>query len=437
MIAAGRPVQRPLDARLLVVDAQGRLTHAPRSRLVDFLRPGDLAIANDAATLPASLHGVHLRTGAGIEVRLAARSSLAADDVHTFSAVIFGAGDFRTRTEDRPLPPSLAPGDRLRIGPLLARVEALLDHPRLVLLQFEGPPSAVWEGLARHGRPIQYAHMTAPLALWDVWTPIAGVPAAFEPPSASFALAWESIRAMRNRGIRFATITLAAGISSTGDPALDSRLPFDEPYRISEATAAAIRTARAAGGRIVAIGTTVVRALEHAAARDGPVHAGEGVANQRVGAASRLRIVDAILSGTHEPDSSHYQLLRAFADDAVLSQASAALEATGYRTHEFGDSVLIEKKDRAAGYAASARGLSHRKRVTRLGKRKACGKPPGTFEVQERFLPPQQPPVATEFSVFVDHAVAGNDNGDSIQAVCAPDRALRARHTDSAGEIFV
>ncbi|HEY3043069.1 MAG TPA: S-adenosylmethionine:tRNA ribosyltransferase-isomerase [Vicinamibacterales bacterium] len=421
MIAANQPVQRPLDARLLVVDAQGRLAHAPRSRLVDFLQPGDLAIANDAATLPASLHGVHLRTGADIEVRLAARPSLAADDVQTFSAVIFGAGDFRTRTEDRPLPPSLAPGDRLRIGPLLARVEALLDHPRLVLLQFEGSPSTVWEGLARHGRPIQYAHMTAPLALWDVWTPIAGVPAAFEPPSASFALAWESIRAMRNRGIRFATITLAAGISSTGDPALDSRLPFDEPYRISEATAAAIRTARAAGGRIVAIGTTVVRALEHAAARDGLVHAGEGVANQRVGAASRLRIVDAILSGAHEPDSSHYQLLRAFADDAVLSRASAALEGTGYRTHEFGDSVLIEKNDRDI----------------RLGKRKACGKPPGTFQVQERFLPPQQPAVAAEFAVFIDHAVAGDDNGDSIQAVCAPDRALRARHTDSAGEIFV
>ena len=97
----------------------------------------------------------------------------------------------------------------------------------------------MWEGLARHGRPIQYAHMTAPLALWDVWTPIAGLPAAFEPPSASFALDWESLRAMRDRGVAFATITLAAGISSTGDPALDCRLPLDEPYRISDAAASA------------------------------------------------------------------------------------------------------------------------------------------------------------------------------------------------------
>src|SRR6185436_16836730 len=114
--------------------------------------------------------------------------------------------------------------------------------------------------------------------------------------------------------IGFVTLTHAAGISSTGDATLDRRLPFDEPYRIPHATAAALRRTNAAGGRIVAVGTTVVRALEHAAARDGIVRAGENVANQRVGASSRLTIVDAILSGTHEPDSSHYQLLRAFVD---------------------------------------------------------------------------------------------------------------------------
>jgi S-adenosylmethionine:tRNA ribosyltransferase-isomerase len=443
--AAQRPVQRPPDARLLIVDAHGRITHAPRSRFVDYLRPGDLVIANDAATLPASLHGVHLRSGAGIEVRLAARSSLSADDVRTFSAVVFGVGDFHTRTEDRPLPPSLTPGDRLVFGPginavgLSATIETLLDHPRLIQLRFEGSPSTIWEGLARHGRPIQYAHLTAPLALWDVWTPIAGVPAAFEPPSASFALDWGSVRAMRDRGIAFATITLAAGISSTGDPALDSRLPFDEPYRISETTACAIRQARTAGGRIVAIGTTVVRALEHAAARDGLVRAGQDVANQRVGAASRLRIVDAILSGTHEPDSSHYELLRAFLDDTVLSQASAALEANGYRTHEFGDSVLIEKNDRHIAARPEGRALPRllRGNVFGLEKRKTCGQPARTFEMQERFLPPQQPAVAAKPSVLINDAVAGNENRDSVQAVGASDRALCARCGDDSSQLFV
>jgi S-adenosylmethionine:tRNA ribosyltransferase-isomerase len=370
---ADRPVQRPRDARLLLVSADGRIVHAARSRFIDFLQPGDLVIANDAATLPASLHGVHVATGAEIEVRLAGKPStmnrrsgdqkgfssskrmspglpISCSKDQAFTAVVFGAGDFRTRTEDRPLPPTLAPGDRLVFPPapsgveaLEATIEALLDHPRLVSLRFTGPPHAVWAGLARHGRPIQYAHVTTPLALWDVWTPIAGVPAAFEPPSAGFALDWEMIRAMRERGVAFARVTLAAGISSTGDAELDRRLPFDEPYRIPEATASAIRRVRSDGGRVVAIGTTVVRALEHSAAPTGVVRAGEGIADQRLGPCSRLRVVDAILSGTHEPGSSHYQLLRAFLDDATLAEASAALDAMGYRTHEFGDSVLIEK----------------------------------------------------------------------------------------------
>jgi S-adenosylmethionine:tRNA ribosyltransferase-isomerase len=349
MTAAHLPIQRPHDARLLVVDARGRLTHAPRSRFLDFLRAGDLVIANDAATLPASLHGVHVLTGAAIEVRLAARRSLDPADVHVFTAVVFGAGDFRTRTEDRPLPPRLAPGDRVVFGAggLSATVEALLDHPRLVSLRFDGSTSVVWAGLARSGHPIQYAHVSAPLALWDVWTPIAGLPAAFEPPSAGFALDWRSIGAMRDRGIAFATMTLAAGISSTGDPELDRRLPFDEPYRIPPATASAIRDARADGRRVVAIGTTVVRGLEHAAARDGVVHAGDGIANQRVGPSTELRIVDAVLSGTHEPDSSHYQLLRAFADDGTLERVARELDRRGYRTHEFGDSVLVANMRRA------------------------------------------------------------------------------------------
>jgi S-adenosylmethionine:tRNA ribosyltransferase-isomerase len=380
VIAANAPVQRPRDARLLIVDAFGRIRHSARDAFVGLLNPHDLVIANDAATLPASLHGRHTPSGAVVEVRLAGRPSLALEferasarprqtgsepvaaeagrslntaDVHRFVAVVFGAGDFRTRTEDRPLPPTLAPGDRLALGPLSATIESRLDHPRLVSLHFDGPTRAIWAGLATHGRPIQYAHVPAPLALWDVWTPIAAVPVAFEPPSAGFVLDWASIRAMQRRGVAFATLTLAAGISSTGDAELDRRLPLDEPYRIPASTAAAIGEARRQGGRIVAVGTTVVRALEHAAARDGVVHSGDGLANQRVGPSTVLRVVDTILSGTHEPDSSHYQLLRAFADDATLAEVTAALDAHAYRTHEFGDSVLIERRDRLLKQAAA------------------------------------------------------------------------------------
>jgi len=113
MIAASTPVQRPRDARLLIVDGRGRITHAPRSHFVALLQRGDLVIANDAATLPASLRGRHMPSGAEIEVRLAMRASLATEEVHRFTAIVFGAGDFHTRTEDRPAPPALAIGDRL------------------------------------------------------------------------------------------------------------------------------------------------------------------------------------------------------------------------------------------------------------------------------------------------------------------------------------
>jgi S-adenosylmethionine:tRNA ribosyltransferase-isomerase len=349
VIAARHAVQRPADARLLFVDAHGHLDHLPRRDFVGLLRRGDLVVANDAATLPASLQGIHAATDSPIEVRLAGRRSLGIDDVECFTAIVFGAGDFRMRTEDRPAPPRLERGDWLEFGKLTAIVARVLGHPRLVSLRFNGGPGAFWEGLARQGRPVQYAYLQEPLELWDVWSPIAGLPVAFEPPSAGFVLDWQALAAMRAAGVAFATVTHAAGISSTGDEALDELLPFDEPYRIPESTAAAIRATRAAGARIVAIGTTVVRALEHAASRDGVVRAGDGVATQRVGADSRLLVVGAILSGTHEPGTSHYQLLRAFADDATLTRASDELERAGYRTHEFGDSVLIEARDAFEG----------------------------------------------------------------------------------------
>jgi S-adenosylmethionine:tRNA ribosyltransferase-isomerase len=356
VIAADRPIQRPPQAKLLVVGARGEITHAARAALVEFLRPGDLVIANDAATLPASLRGEHLPSGGRIEVRLAGRRSLAPDAVRRFSAIVFGAGDYHMRTEDRPAPPPLRPGDRLALGPLSATVEGWLGHPRLVSLRFDGTPDIIWAGLARHGRPIQYAHVPVPLALWDVWTTIAGPPVAFEPPSAGFTLDWGIIATMRAHGVGFATLTHAAGISSTGDRELDRRLPFDEPYRIPPATAEALREARGHGGRVVAIGTTVVRALEHAATYSGRVPAGEGLATQRIGAATRLRVVDAVLSGTHEPGTSHHELLRAFADDATLGRVDEALTRHDYRTHEFGDSVLIERKAEVESRAARSVG---------------------------------------------------------------------------------
>ena len=341
MLAAVTAVQRPPDAKLLVVNCENQLIHVPRTAFVDFLRPNDLVIANDAATLPASLTGGHQRTGERIEVRLAGRPSLDPQDVSRFSAVVFGDGDFHMRTEDRPLPPPLQSGDLLLLGPLRATVETTLGHSRLVLLHFDGTADEVWAGLARHGRPIQYSHLQDGLEVWDVWTRIAGAPVAFEPPSAGFVLDWHVLAAIREHKAGFATITHAAGISSTGDEVLDRLLPFDEPYNIPEATVSAVARARQDGGRIIAVGTTVVRALEDAAVKNDQLRSGTGLAKGKIGPATRLRVVDAILSGTHEPGTSHYELLRAFLEDATLEHATNELTTHNYKTHEFGDSVLI------------------------------------------------------------------------------------------------
>src|ERR1041385_6882910 len=308
MLAAASAVQRPTDAKLLVVDSQRNLIHVPRTAFVEFLRPNDLVIAYDAATMPASLTGVHQQTGKSIEVRLAGRSSLDPMDVKRFNAIVFGEGDFHVRTEDRPLPPPLQSGDTFVLGPLRATVEQLLGHSRLVSLLFDGTPDQIWAGLASHGHPIQYSHMQTSLELWDVWTRIAGPPVAFEPPSASFILDWHVLSDIRQHHAAFATITHAAGISSTGDEDLDHLLPFDEPYHIPEATAEAVELTRRRGGRVIAVGTTVVRALEAAATEDGHLRSGDRVAKGKIGPATRLRVVDAILSGTHEPGTSHYEL---------------------------------------------------------------------------------------------------------------------------------
>ena len=347
MTAADGP--GPESAKLFIIDAKGRMRHLARTELVSLFSPGDLIVANDAATLPASLRGLHVASGELIEVRLAAW--IAVRDPTRFVAIALGAGDHRMPTELRPHPPSISPGDRLSLGPLVAVVEDLLGHPRVLALRFVGDRRAILAGLAGHGRPIQYAHVREPLALWRVWTRIAADPVAFEAPSAGFALNWRTLAAWRERRIGFSTLTHVAGISSTGDPALDLRLPFDEPYRVPERTVAAIKQTKSQGGRIIAIGTTVVRALESVVDANGRVHAGDGVARGRIARETPLRLVDAILTGVHQPGESHFELLRAFADDSVLNRMSMVLAEHSYRPHEFGDSVLIERQPR---------GLPHR-----------------------------------------------------------------------------
>jgi S-adenosylmethionine:tRNA ribosyltransferase-isomerase len=336
--AQAGPRSAPLAERLLGVDPQtGEMKDATVGDLGRFLRSGDLVVVNDAATLPGSLAGTS--GGEPIEVRLA--QPLGED---RFLALLFGAGDHRQRTEDRPRPPPVGEGSVIALGPdLLAVIERVSPlSARLVEIRFSARGAALWAALYRHGRPVQYAYVPEKLALWDVQTRYATRPLCAEMPSAGRPLAWELLLDLARRGVRLAYVTHAAGLSSTGDPALDARLPLPEHFEIPVATARAVRETRASGGRVVAVGTTVTRALEGAARLGGgALGAGAGVTDLVLGPGHVRAVVDGLFTGMHEPTESHFRLLGAFAPERVLERAHAHAEAAGYLTHEFGDSMLI------------------------------------------------------------------------------------------------
>ena len=142
--------------------------------------------------------------------------------------------------------------------------------------------------------------------------------------------------------MRFASLTHAAGLSSTGDAALDAALPRPERFDIPASTVEAIHAARAAAGRVVAVGTTVVRALEGRALQSGGrLTPGEGVTDLLMGPGFVPRVVSGLLTGVHDPTTSHYALLQAFAPLPLLREAAQLAEQRGYLGHEFGDSCLI------------------------------------------------------------------------------------------------
>ena len=331
--------------RLLVVDpARHAIADFSVRDLPSRLRRGDLLVVNDAATLPGSLHG-EAADGAPVEVRL-----VGPGEEGTWSAAVLGAGNWRWRTEDRPAPPRLSPGSTLLFGDqgqgaarLRATVVAVSDvSPRLVRLAFDREGDALWSAVYRSGRPVQYSYVRAPLALWHVQTAYASRPWAAEAPSAGRPLTWRVLLEARRRGVGLAALTHAAGLSSTGEAALDAALPLPERFDIPAETAAAVARTRAAKGRVVAVGTTVVRALEGAAeAGHGRVTAGEGRTSLRIDRSFRPRVVDGVLTGIHPPGESHFDLLQAFVPEPLLRRSLVHAEQVGYLAHEFGDSCLI------------------------------------------------------------------------------------------------
>jgi S-adenosylmethionine:tRNA ribosyltransferase-isomerase len=339
MIAATWPREIPADDRMLVVDPHADTWRDAQVRdLPRVLRRGDLLVLNDAATVPASLPAT-TTSGATVEIRLAARL-----DDDRWRAALLGAGDWRTRAEHRPPPPPVTPGDTLRIAPELAATVTEVDpgRPRLVVVRFSARGAALWSALYRRGHPVQYAHVLRALDLWHVQTPFASRPWAVEMPSAGRPLTLALLAEVRARGVRIATVTHAAGLSSTGDPAIDAALPLPERFDVPEATVQAIAEAHARGGRVVAAGTTVARALEGCARlHDGELVAGEGTTDLRIDGRLVPWVVDGILTGLHELGTSHRELVQAFAPEPLLARAWAHAEACHYMDHEFGDECLV------------------------------------------------------------------------------------------------
>jgi S-adenosylmethionine:tRNA ribosyltransferase-isomerase len=349
--AAAPPEARGLrrdHVRLLLVDrASGSLAHHRFHELPRLLGPGDLLVVNDSRTLPASLLG---RTGHGapLEVRLAAR------DGERWAALVLGVpvghpDPALVPTDARPPAPALLVGERLEFaGGLGATVLGRHEEAApLVWLAFDLASERLAEALHRAGRPVRYAYVPRPWPLHQYQTLFAAGPGSAEMASAGRPFTVQTLRDLRDRGVGLATISLHAGLSTYGDPAVDRSYVPAEPYLVPAATAATVAASRAAGGRVVAVGTTVVRALETAAgeARTGPgtdpLRAGSGVTRLRIGAEHRLAVVDGLLTGLHEPEASHLDLLAAFLDRPVLDRAYAAALGEGYLWHEFGDVCLL------------------------------------------------------------------------------------------------
>jgi S-adenosylmethionine:tRNA ribosyltransferase-isomerase len=330
MKAARAPRSDKTKVKLLIVNDDG-IEDSSMELLPDHLRAGDLLVVNDAATLPASLPARDAKNN-HVELRLTTQL-----DERVWRAVVLGAGDWRIPTEERPSPPRFVEGEEILIAPdFRARVrgEDRLSE-RLLDLEFNLSGEDLWQNLYRYGKPVQYSYLNDELKLWSVQNIYSSRPWAVEMPSAGHALSWALLLKLIRKGVRIAPLTHGAGLSSTGDAKIDQELPLDERFDIPASAMEAVRRTRASGGRVIAVGTSVVRALESASLGL------SGFTSLKLGPGFERRVVNGLLTGAHDVSESHYQLLRAFLPDAVLARASRHLERQDYLTHEFGDLCLI------------------------------------------------------------------------------------------------
>ncbi len=346
MKPATAPRSREREHRVLVSEAEGEPRVVEALDLASIFRPGDLLVVNDAATFPASLKA-RRRSGAWVELRFFPNPSAGPGVFTEWEALVFGEGSWRERTEDRQVI-ELELGERLEVEPglFLDILDFRHSSARWVICRFSQTDEKVWSALYRLGRPVQYSYLQKDLQIWDVQNLYSAKPWASELPSAGRVLGDELWEKLVQRGVHVVALTHSTGLSSTGDPELDQHLPAPEYYEIPSRTADAIEKARLRGGRVIAVGTSVVRALE-SQARLHPLATllpGSAWTSLLIGANHRRRVVDGILTGVHDVTESHFRMLESFVDRGVLDLITARASAAGLLSHEFGDSVLIAKR---------------------------------------------------------------------------------------------
>ncbi|MBC5823666.1 MAG: S-adenosylmethionine:tRNA ribosyltransferase-isomerase [Candidatus Eremiobacteraeota bacterium] len=303
------------DVRLLVT-AGGSLTHTHFRRLADFLRPGDALVLNASATLPAAIEA---RSAGGDSFRLHVSTQLPGGlaIVEPRGATVF-AGEKVTLAGSQ--------GATL-IGPYRA-------SRRLWIAAFTG---SLRHHLNRYGKPISYPYVRREWPIEAYQNVYSRVPGSAEMPSAGRPITSQMLAGLRARGIIIAFLTLHAGVASMEH----DEPPCEEYYEVPADTAAKVAQARARGNSVIAVGTTVIRALESSIDPSGTLVASRGWTDLVIGAAHPVRFADGLLTGFHEPRSTHLAMLAAVAGSDEIRRAYGAAIDGGYLWHEFGDSHLI------------------------------------------------------------------------------------------------
>lgn len=319
--------------RLMVINrATGHIEHTRFDHLGEFLRAGDLLVFNSSRTLPASLQGCPALGGPCIEIRIAEHLP----DDSWLALLLCQNGD--------PFACGLRPGMQIKLSNELTATVNERDEriPRLWKLNFSQHGAELINTLYRLGRPVRYEYVSAPWGLDYYQTVYAREPGSAEMPSAGRAFTWKLLFNLQRRGIEMAYIVLHAGLSSYLDDELDALHPAsEEEYFISQTAADKINRARERGSRVIAIGTTVVRALESAVDESGIIQSTHRYTQLMITARHNLKGVSGLLTGLHEPEASHLDLLTAFLPAEKIREAYEEAVKRNYLWHEFGDLNLI------------------------------------------------------------------------------------------------